>query len=401
MIPVDAHRERILAELRRPDPVEVDLADALDLVLAADVHTRWPVPGFDGSAMDGYAVRSQDARAGAVLRVVADVPAGSPLDPALGPGETARIMTGGAVPTAADAVVPLEDTDLGTRIGHEPPAEITVLEPPRPGAHVRPAGEDAAAGDPVVLAGTTLRPWHLSVVASAGHARVTVHRRPRVAVVCTGSELLRPGIEPGRGQVPESNTLLVSAFLRSVGADVVGVHTVPDDDQVLRDLLDATSADLVVLTGGASVGAFDVARTALEGSGTVRFEPVALQPGRPQGFGVLPDGLATVALPGNPVAVAVSLELFVGPAVRSLAGRDPEHPRRVTWTAGVAWRSPAGRTQAVPVRLVDGLVEPTATHHGRHVEALAGAEGLVVVPPEVTHVAAGDQVQGIDLRWSP
>jgi len=401
-IPLEEHRGRVLAAVRVLPVERVPLARARGLVLAGDVTSRWPVPLFDSSAMDGYAVRRADAVVGARLRVVADVPAGSALDPRIGPGEAVRIMTGAPVPSDADAVVPLEQTDLGTAIGAEPPEHVTVTVEPRPGAHVRRAGEDTAAGAVVVAAGTALGPWQLSAVASAGHDEVEVHRAPRVAVVSTGSELVPPSAVPGRGQIPESNSVLLAAALEASGAVVTSVATVPDDDEALRRALAgaASSADVVVLSGGASVGAFDVVKNVLGSEPTVRFDNVAMQPGKPQGFGTLADGTLVFCLPGNPVSVAVSFEMFVRPALRAMAGSAQVDRPRVTRAAAASWRCPAGRTQVLPVVLDDRTVRPaTSGGSGSHlVGSLAVAEALAVVPAATPRVDEGDHVTVMVLR---
>ncbi|MGO3326184.1 molybdopterin molybdotransferase MoeA [Gordonia sp. (in: high G+C Gram-positive bacteria)] len=395
MITVAEHRDRVLAETTPTPVVTVCLADAAGLVLAADVASRWPTPLFDNSGMDGYAVRAADAGEGAVLRVVADVPAGSGADPAIGVGEAARIMTGAPVPSDADAVVPLEHTDLGTVITAEVPATITITRAPRVGAHVRRAGEDSAAGVVAVAAGQNLGPWQLSSIASAGHTMVPVHRAPRVAVISTGSELIDPAGEPARGQIPESNSVLLAAAVRAAGADVVRVVTVTDDETALRALLDDVDADAVILSGGASVGAFDVVKAVLDGTGTVTFGPVAMQPGKPQGFGTDASGRLVFGLPGNPVSVAATFEAFVRPALLAMAGRSDIDRPRVTRTAATGWRCPAGRTQFLPAVLDGDTIRPaTAGGSGSHlVTSLALAHALAVVPAETDQVNEGDAVE--------
>ena len=398
MISIDEHRGRILASATPLPPREHALEAALGLVLAAPVSTRWPVPLFDNSAMDGYAVRAVDAVEGAELRVVGDIPAGSGEDPRFGPGEAVRIMTGAALPTDADAVVPVEHTDLGVFTGAVPPDRITVTRAPAPAAHIRRRGEDAAAGTVVVDAGAVLGPWQLATIASAGHARVQAHPAPRAAVISTGSELVGADAEPRRGQIPESNSLLIAAALRDAGAVVVHIGTVADDEAALRAELAAIDADLVVLSGGASVGAFDVVKAVLDasgpGRGPVRFDSVAMQPGKPQGFGVAPEGTLLFCLPGNPVSVAVSFEMFVRPAVRSLAARvDLDRPR-ATLPAGQGWRCPPGRTQVLPVVIEGGAVVPaSAGGSGSHlVASLARATDFAIVPAETERVETGDLV---------
>ncbi|MCF8610382.1 molybdopterin molybdotransferase MoeA [Gordonia sp. HY285] len=395
VITVDEHRARILAATTRTALVRLPLAEAVGRVLAEDVVSRWPVPLFDNSAMDGYAVRGVDATEGAVLRVVADVPAGSALDPTIGAGEAARIMTGAPTPSDADAVVPLEHTDLGTVITADAPATITVTREPTAGAHIRRVGEDAPAGAVAVTAGTVLGPWQLSAIASAGHTRVTVHRAPRVAVVSTGSELIDPAGTPTRGQIPESNSVLLAAAVRSAGAEVVTVTTVADDESALIALLVDLEADAVILSGGASVGAFDVVKSVLDGTGTIEFGPVAMQPGKPQGFGTDDAGRLVFALPGNPVGVAVSFEMFVRPALLTMAGRSDIERPRVTRAAATGWRCPVGRTQFLPAVIDADTVRPaTAGGSGSHlVTSLALAHALAVVPADVDRVDEGDLVE--------
>lgn len=396
MISVQEHRERILAVARALPVVRVPLADALGLVLADEVTSRWPVPLFDNSAMDGYAVRRADAVAGARLRVVADVAAGSALDPRLGEGDAARIMTGAPVPSDADAIVPLEQTDLGTAIGATPPDWITVTAEPLPGAHVRRTGEDASAGAVTVEAGVELGAWQLSAIASAGHDVVAVHRRPRVAVISTGSELIAPSETPARGQIPESNSVLLTAALRAAGAAVTRTVTVPDDADALHHALDtaAAEADAVVLSGGASVGAFDVVKAVLSPLASVSFDAVAMQPGKPQGFGTAGAGALLFCLPGNPVSVAASFEMFVRPALRAMAGHAEIDRPLITRIAGASWTTPKNRTQVLPVVYNDQITQP-ASHggSGSHlVSSLADAQALAIIPADVERIDEGDSV---------
>lgn len=394
MIPVDDHRARILAAMKALPATTVPLADASTLAPAADVRSRWDLPLFDASAMDGYAVRRADAVVGTVLRVVADLPAGSSDDPPLGDGEAARIMTGAPVPTAADAVVPLEHTDLGTAVRPAAPERVTVLTAPLPGAHIRRAGEDRAAGDVVVGAGTRLGAWQLSAIASSGYDEVLVHTAPRVAVISTGSELIAQAAMPGRGQIPESNSVLLSAAVAEAGGTVSMRRTVPDDAELLRAAVrEALSAsDAIVLTGGASVGSFDVVRAVLAAEYGIRFENVAMQPGKPQGFGVH-DGTPVFCLPGSPVGMAVSFEMFVRPALRTLGGHREIDRRRMPAPAAASWRSPRGRVQVVPI-VFDGDAVRPASADGRHhpITSLGSAEGLAVIPAHIDSVHEGDPV---------
>ncbi|HVL62829.1 MAG TPA: gephyrin-like molybdotransferase Glp, partial [Microbacterium sp.] len=347
---------------------------------------------FDNSAMDGFAVRFSDvasasAASPVALRVVADLPAGSSLDPAFGTGEAVRIMTGAPLPADADTVVPFEATAGGLT---ESLGTVRVREAPRHiGAHIRRRGEDCAAGTELVPAGVDLGPLQLAAIAAANVATVTVSRRPRVAVIATGTELLAPGSELERGQIPESNSLLLAALARSAGSDVILQATVQDVDADLRSAIadaSARDADAIITSGGVSAGAFEVVKTAVS---EMTFVQVAMQPGRPQGFAADP---LMFGLPGNPVSAAVSFEVFVRPALLAMQGRTRIHQRMLRLPAAVGWRSPRGRRQYVPIVFTDDGVAP-ATERGSHrAGGLARAEGYAVVPAEVGEVAAGDIV---------
>ena len=434
----DEHRAAATALVTVLPTVEVPLLDALGLVLAVDVTTDEALPRWDNSAMDGYAVRAADVADGllpARLHVVGDVAAGSADEPAVRPGTAVRIMTGAPVPPGADAVVPVELTepvrtestedertedesseDESTEGAVRPPGSAgagwadvgSVVEVRRPvvvGQHVRRAGEDAVAGDVVLTAGAVVGPAHVAAAASVGRATLLVHRRPRIAVVSTGDELVPPGDPLRRGQIPDSNSWLLAAAVRQAGADVLRLGPVPDDAAALHRLLVALDAgehgqvDGIVTSGGVSAGAFDVVKAALADEPGVQFVPVAVQPGKPQGLGRLARGTPVWTLPGNPVSSFASFEVFVRPALRRLLGdRDGDRPR-VRAVADEGWRTPAGRTQLMPVRRVGGdepvRVRPaTARGSGSHLVArLALAHGLAVVPADVGEVRVGDTLE--------
>lgn len=371
----------------------VPLAEALGRVLAQPVHAAGDVPAFANSAMDGYAVRHDDLHTlPASLAVVGAVPAGSGDDPAIRPGECVRIMTGAPLPTDADTVVPVEMTDAGTET-------VTIREERARGQHVRDAGEDVRAGDVVAEAGVTITGRVLGSLAAAGTATVTVRRRPVVGIAATGDELIAPGGELQRGQIFESNGTHLAATLMELGAQVRGPAVLADDTDAFTTGLDdlADGADLVLLTGGVSVGDFDVSRIVLEQSGGV-FRHVRMQPGKPQGRARW-RGVPVLALPGNPVSTAISFEVFGRPLVDALLGRVPtEGPTRAV--AGAGWRSPSGRRQYVPVRLGSdetGRLVATPTHRrgsaSHMVTSLAGAQALAVVAEQTEGVEPGDLVQ--------
>nr|WP_198425728.1 gephyrin-like molybdotransferase Glp [Microbacterium ureisolvens] len=402
---VEEHLSDVLA-VAAPLPGErIGLADAHGHTLREPVRAAVDIPVFDNSAMDGFAVRFADVTDAAPdapvdLRVVADLPAGTAADPALAPGEAARIMTGSPVPSAADAIVPFEDTagGLADSLG-----AISVLRAPRAaGAHIRRAGEDARAGDEVLPAGVQLGALQVAAVAAAGVAEVAVTRRPRVAVVSTGSELVEPGAPLRRGQIPESNSVLLAALAHDAGADVVRRASVPDEPDQLDALLaevtaagSSHAADVVVFSGGVSAGAYEVVKTTL--ARTMVFSKVAMQPGKPQGFGRVDTGALLFGLPGNPVSAAVSFEVFVRPALLRLQGRTSLERPVIAVPAASAWRTPPGRRQYLPV--VIDRSDPRqwravpATTGGSHLAGgLGRAEAYAVVPAEVDAVAAGDLV---------
>ena len=376
------------------DPVAarpVPLDEALGLITAVDIRSPIDLPRWDNAAMDGYAVRRCDVLSAgndtpAVLSVIADLPAGSLDTPEVIAGTAARIMTGAPLPPGGDAVVAVEDTDAGT-------ATVQLMRVPGVGANVRRAGEDVRVGDLVVDARMELGAAQIGAIASLGHATVQVHR-PKVGVVSTGSELVDPGSPLPRGQIPDSNSYMLAAAARAAGADVVRAGAVPDDSAALcRVLADLEgSVDLVITSGGVSVGAYDLVKQLL-GAGEVEFVRVAMQPGKPQGLGRLPAGTPVLCLPGNPVSAFVSFHVFVRPVIHRLASRGEDAPARAVVTQG--WRSPAGREQYLPV-VVNGpddalTIRPAAPDRfGSHLVAgLARANGLAMVAAEVERITEG------------
>jgi len=394
---LEQYQVELLALATPPSgPESLALADAPGRVLAAPVRSAVSIPGFDNSAMDGYAVRLADVTAvPARLRVVGDVPAGSAADPWAAPGECVRIMTGAPLPSFADTVVPVEHT--------EPNGDWATVTsaPARVGAHVRRAGDDIEPGAELAGSGADVTPSLLGALAGAGVVSVLVSPRPVVAVCATGDELVTDGSPLRRGQVYESNSRALAAALALHGAIPVRADPVRDDPVALAGWLDAISprADLVVLTGGASVGAYDVVRDVLEAAGGT-FRHVRVQPGKPQGWAVW-NGVPVISLPGNPVSAQLSYELFVRPLLDRMLGRT-ERPW-FTAVAGAAWASPAGRCQIVPARLTtatDGRLTAEPAHPrgsaSHMITSLARADGYVMVDAEATTVCVGDPLRA---RW--
>jgi molybdopterin molybdotransferase len=403
---VEEHLSTVLARIRPLPPFEQHLLDAHEHRLADDVVAPRDVPLFDNSAMDGYAVRRIDVLGAdqenpAVLTVAQELPAGTAAEAEIGPGACARIMTGAPVPPGADAIVPVEWTD-GWAEG-----TVRIYRVPEPGGHIRRVGEDVQRGQNLLTAGTMLGARQIGLLAAVGRDLVAVRPSPRVVVISTGSELVEPGVEPGPGQIPDANGYTLSAAAREAGAIVYRVGVVADDPKLLLDTIEdqLVRADLVVTTGGVSVGAYDVVKEALSGLGTVEFSRVAMQPGMPQGFGVVgPDEIPIFTLPGNPVSAYVGFELFVRPAIRKLSGyEDDLHHPVIDAICVSGFGSPEGKRQfargVVSPAGPDGRIEvsPFGGAGSHLMGGLAQANCLISVPEEQTRVEPGDVVSVVLL----
>ncbi|CAL9552100.1 molybdotransferase-like divisome protein Glp [Streptomyces sp. enrichment culture] len=423
---VQEHLDDVLATVRPLDPIELNLLDAQGCVLVDDITVPLSLPPFDNSSMDGYAVRVTDVAGAseefpAVLEVVGDVAAGQADPVTVGPGQAARIMTGAPLPPGAEAVVPVEWTDGG--LGEGPVAgmrarslapegargHVHVYRPAEERAHVRAKGSDVRSGDRALSAGTVLGPPQIGLLAAIGRGTVRVRPRPRVVVLSTGSELVQPDEQLASGQIYDSNSFALTAAARDAGAIAYRVGAVTDDADTLRSTIEdqLVRADLMVTTGGVSVGAYDVVKEALahvgdedEPGGGVDFRKLAMQPGKPQGFGSIgPDHTPLLALPGNPVSSYVSFELFVRPAIRTLMGLPDVHRPTVTASlaAEKALTSPKGRRQFLRGSHTDGSVTPVGGSGSHLVAALAHANALIVVPEDTESVEPGAEVEVVLL----
>ncbi|MDX6639550.1 MAG: molybdopterin molybdotransferase [Solirubrobacteraceae bacterium] len=388
MLSIDEARAAVLEAARPLGAQDVALGQAHRRILAEDVVAAHDVPPFANSAMDGFAVR---AGAGSQLRIVGESRAGTPFDGVLGAGEAIRISTGAAFPDGAEAVVPVERT---TEAGGEVVIEGDAVS----GDHVRPAGDDMRAGTLVLARGTGLGPAALGVAAAAGRATVRVACRPRVAIVATGDELVAPGQPLGPGQIHDSNALALAALVDCSGAEVVASLRAGDDrDATLRALGQALEgADVVLVSGGVSVGSHDHARPALAELGVQeRFWRVALRPGKPTWFGTRGEQLV-FGLPGNPVSSLVTFVLFARPALAALQGAPPLARRRVALAEPVERQ--AGRDEAVRVRLDgQGRAHVTGPQGSHQLSSMIGADGLAIVPRGQGLLDAGTLVELEDL----
>jgi molybdopterin molybdotransferase len=387
---VEEHQAVVTALLSAPPEESVPLAAAHGRVLTQDVLARVALPGFDNSAMDGYAARWAEvagaARTPVRLPVAEDIPAGRADVVPLAPGTVHRIMTGAPLPPGADVVIPVEFTDARTDV-------VEIRDTPPAGSHLRAAGEDIAAGDVALSAGTPLGAAQLGLAAAVGVTTLPVRRRPRVLVLTTGSELVEPGQPLLPGQIYESNSLLLAAAVEEAGGEARRLHFVPDDaDQFLSTVrAELSTADLLITSGGVSAGAYEVVKDAFRGLGTVEFVKVAMQPGGPQGAGTV-DGVPVVTLPGNPVSSFVSFEVFVRPALRRAMGHASPERLRVPARLAGPLRSPPGRRQYLRGRFDDGQVSQVGGPGSHLVAHLARANCLVVVGEDVTELPAGAEV---------
>lgn len=410
MLSVEQALQKVLDGVSVLPAETVRLADALGYILADPAIARDDLPPFINSSMDGYAVRATDvadasAAAPVALIVVADIPAGVVGNVTLSPGTAARIMTGAPLPTGANAVVPVEDTNEPWRQSDRPvPERIEVYRSISAGDYVRRPGEDVRAGSEVLPAGHRLRPQEIGVLASLGLTQVSTIRRPRVAVLATGDELI-PAEEPLRpGKIRNSNSYAQVAQVRSLDAIPINLGVASDTESDVRSKLQEgleLDADLFVSSAGVSVGAYDVVRNVLESHGNVGFWRVNMRPGKPLAFGTY-GGVPFLGLPGNPVSAMVSFERFARPAILKMAGhRRIERPRvQVTVLKDIRSDGRESYLRAVVHPAESGYQVQLTGRQGSHVmTSLVRANALLVVPAGVKYVKAGQELEAIMLDW--
>ncbi len=393
VLSVEEALEQILATVRVLEPERVPILEALGRVLAEEVAADRDIPPLPNSAMDGYAVRAADvAHIPARLRVIAEAPAGRLCPAEVAPGTAVRIMTGAPIPAGADTVIPFEHTRTDDEW-------VEVLREVRPGANVREAGEDVRAGQVVLNPGRVLRPQEIGMLAALGRTEVAVVRRPRVAILATGDEVVPPWETPGPGQIRDANSYTVAAQVRRYGGIPLILGIVRDEEALVREGIRralAERADLIVTSGGVSIGDFDLVKGVLATEGEMRFWSLNMKPGRPLAFGVV-GGVPLVGLPGNPVSAMIATELFVRPAVLKMQGFTdwPWPELRARLTDPITRKD--GRRHYLRVRLreTDGGWEATLTgDQGSGIlYSLVQADGLAVIPEDVNHLPAGAEVR--------
>jgi molybdopterin molybdotransferase len=404
LVSVEDARHRVLSQVQPLAPLQLPLTDAYGCVVAQDVLATHDLPEFASSAMDGFAARASDV-AGATashpreLKIVGRALIGHEPDGTVGAGETMHIATGAPVPAGADVIVPIENADID---GDE---LVRLLDGPAPGAHVRPRGEDVREGDVLIPVGKRLGAPELGLLASAGQPTPLVHPRPRVVVLSTGDELVAPTETPAFGQVRDANSFTIFAALREMGAMPVMAGIVRDDVESLRDTIFnfEIQADAFISSGGVSVGERDVVKAAFFRRGDVDFYKVAMQPGMPQGFGHV-EGKPYFGLPGNPVSVFVSLEVFVRPAILKMMGRRHLFRPEVTARLTDEVRGPRGKLQFARVEVrheKDGWsATPTGSRGSNLISTVARANGLAMIPAGTEAASAGSTVQVMLFRSS-
>lgn len=404
MLTVEQARARVLESFEPLDEVELPLADAAGYAVAADVAAPHPLPRFDNSAMDGYAVVGADVReasepAPVSLRLIGEVRAGDPGELKVAAGEAARIMTGAPLPPGADTIAQVEIT-------REEDGSVIVQDAVEPGTHVRPAGQDVAAGEVVVTEGTELGPGEIAILASLGVTPVQVRRAPRVAVMSTGDELVDVGEDPGPGRIRDSNTPALCALVAEAGGEPIAFARIPDDRAAVLEAFERAAAecDLLVSSGGVSVGRYDLVKEAVEALGHIDLWRVAMQPGKPVVLGAV-RSTPFLGLPGNPVSIHVGFEQFVRPALRKMRGcarlLRPMIRARLTRPL----RKRPGRLHFVRVRLSVGEhgFEATPTGpQGSHIQSsLVGCDGLARFGLEEESLEEGAEVEVEVWRLPP
>lgn len=405
LTPVDRHRDEILAAVDPLDPIDLKISDALGLVLAADVNSSEPVPAFANSAMDGYAVIAADVAAATSdqpvrLQVAGEVAPGARSLPHLEQGTALRIMTGAPLPPGADAIVPVEVT------GDAHGDSIAVFRPSAAGEYVRSVGEDIRAGQGLLRAGHRLRAQDIGLFAAVGQSRVRCHPAPRVVIMSTGNELVPFERRPGPGRIRDVNGPMLAAQVRDAGALPFSAGIVRDDRKALMHAVDSNlgHADLMVATGGASAGAYDLVRDAIGALGDVRSLKVAMKPGMPQIFGQIRD-VPVFGLPGNPVSAFVSFEVFVRPVLRALQGRRDLHRPTVEAALDRLVETPPHKRTYLRVRLArrrDGrlVASPTGPQGSHVLTSVVQADGLAEIPADTT-VAQRGQLVTVRLLVGP
>lgn len=396
MLSVEQARSQILAPLSATGPEIVALPEAWNRVLAQPVIARLTQPPADVSAMDGYALRATDGALGAHLRIIGEAPAGHPFVGNINQGDAVRVFTGSIMPAGSDAVLLQEDAT-------ERAGQVIINEIPIAGRHIRRAGQDFSQGDALIAAGRRLTARDIGLAAAANYPWLTVHRRPRIAILATGDEISLPGEQIAPGGIVSSNAHALAAFIRAVGGEPHILPIAADNLAAIAAGADAARhADMLVTTGGASVGAFDLVQAGLGERGfAIDFWKIAMRPGKPLMFGALGE-LPVLGLPGNPVSALVCAILFLGPAIAKLSGLAGDAPATETARLNIAVPANDQRSDHLRAILTTGAdgsftVGPFTTQDSGMLNRFANADALVLRAPHAPAASPGDLVQIIRL----
>ncbi|HEX77936.1 MAG TPA: molybdopterin molybdotransferase MoeA [Dehalococcoidia bacterium] len=415
MISVEEALERVLNCVHVLEAEEKPILEALGQVLAEDVHSPVDVPPLDNAAMDGYAVRAEDTLGATptsprVLKVVAEAAAGTVVEHRLEPGEAIRIMTGAPLPPGATAVIPFEDTDEMKR--QSPIAEIGIHRSADGGLNIRRAGEDITKGSLVLRKGTVLRPQEIGVLASLGRGRVQVVRRPRVAILATGDELIDVGQPPAPGKIYDSNTYTIACQVRRAGGIPRILGIAPDrEERLVAKVREGLEADMLLTSGGVSLGDYDMVKGVLAKEGEIAFWTVRMKPGKPLAFGSFAVGegdrlrrVPHLGFPGNPVSSMISFELFARPAILKMMGKTTlSKPTVTAILEDRVINSDRRRIFArvnVERRQGQYFARLTGPQGSGILTSMAWANGLAIIPEDVAEAKPGDTVQVIMLDWA-
>lgn len=404
MLSVAEARERILSHFTSVEAEITPLTNCASRVLAVDIIAPHDIPPFDNSAMDGFAIRAEDTSTSYVtLKVVTDIPAGSTPAVTIAPGEAARIMTGAQIPKGANAVIPVEDTDFDYKTaGTSAPKTISFSKTMKSGENIRPRGMDIRADEIVLQRGHALKPQDLGLLATLGMANVTIYKKPRVALLSSGDELLDVHVPLEAGKIRDSNSYTLAAAIEGAGAEVMRLGVAKDSREAVTALLDkaaAENADLILSSAGVSVGAFDFIKDVVETNGGMDFWRVNMRPGKPLAFGNY-RGINFIGLPGNPVSAFVGFEIFVRPALERMSGRLDGSRQTVRVRCGEEIESD-GRESYLRANIhkENGVLSARLTGHqgSGNLLSLVQADALLIIPAGVKCVPAGQEVDAILL----
>jgi molybdopterin molybdotransferase len=406
MLSVTEARARILSHFEATAEETIRLIECAERILAVDIVATHDLPTFDNSSMDGFAIRADGSSTGNVpttLKVVADIPAGSVPTVTLKQGEAARIMTGAQLPAGADAVIPVEDTDFNSRdAGTSAPETVSFAREVKKGENVRPRGMDLHEGDVILQKGRQLKPQDLGLLAMLGVARVKVHRKPRVALLSSGDELIEVDAPLTPGKIHDSNSYALAALIQNAGAEVIRLGVAKDTRESVEGLLQTAireHVDLIVSSAGVSVGAFDFVKEVIESNGKLDFWRVNMRPGKPLAFGNYRD-IPFIGLPGNPVSAFVGFEVFVRPVLERLGGQLDGISRTVRVRCGEQIESDGRESYLrAKIHIEDGVRVATLTGHqgSGNLLSLVQADALLIIPAGVKCVPVSQEVDALIL----